>query len=550
MDLKDFEKFKTATSPFNAGKPTTPVLDDDDDIRIAPESLVLDKNPQSDAAMSVPTPPQSVKADEVFFKQESGGNVGKLVGGSSGVSPIKMGVEDGFASPADSAKSRTSGKLRTSGNPQKTANSAKSGNKAKTKSAAGVPRKRDPKMLQIEAVRKKKAFARRMKRRQEHVRTFSHIFGSLVLVVLIITASALLSQFVVRAFLDFSGISNNEFTLFIDIPPDCTTEEIAEILSREDVGIISMPGLFTFYSRFTKKDGDYLSGLFSISSTMSYSQLISTLQNRPKSTETVMVKITEGMTAKDIAELLEENKVCRAEDFMTFYKTKFNVFNFEKRIVENPLRFNQMEGYLFPETHEFFVVNGFDMEIDPDINTLDYAEVAARTIFSHMNTQLKPEMYRRIYDMWKSHGLEGWGLDEFMTLASVIQWEAASVDDMNDVAAVFLYRLRNPDTFPRLESDVTEKYANTCIVPYRNQSNAVLIDSLAESYNTYISEGLPPGPVCNPGMNAMVAIFNADLSKGYKYFCADIETGRMYFARTLDEHNQNLVKANIDVNNL
>jgi UPF0755 protein len=396
----------------------------------------------------------------------------------------------------------------------------------------------------IESIKKKQAIKKRKKRRQQHVRTFSHIFGSLLLIVFIITVSAFLSQFIVRGFLDFMGITVAEFSVTIEVPADSTTEEIAEILNRFD--IIAMPGFFTFYSRINEKDGGYLNGLFTLSSTMSYSQIINTLQNRPRSTETVSVKITEGMTAREIAQLLEENHVCRGEDFMEYYKTSMSVFNFERRLTLNTLKFNQMEGYLFPDTHEFFVVNG--LEDNPEMDTSRYAEVAARTIFHHMNAQLTPEIYRRIADLGDS--IPGqFGLDEFMTVASMVQWEAAEPEHMRLVASVFLNRLRNPSTFPRLESDVTEKYANENILPYLNTENTVLIESMIAAYNTYDSDGLPPGPVNNPGMDAILAVLNAP-SNNLFYFCADIETGEMFFAEDYQTHLANLEKANIDINEI
>jgi UPF0755 protein len=415
----------------------------------------------------------------------------------------------------------------------------------------------------VESVRKKKALEKRLKRRDEHVRTFSHIMGSISLVVIIVLTAAFISQFLVRAFIDFTGISNSaEFELTIKIPANATTAEIAEILSHND--IISMPGFFSFYTRITGREEGTLitcevegctradcthSILFQFNSTMSYGQIINTLQSRPQSTETVTVKIIEGMTAREIAQLLEEHNVCFAEDFMQFYREQLNVFNFERRSVHNPLRFNQMEGYLFPETHEFFIAGG-DLEENEDIDTTPFAEAAARTIFAHMNSQLTPEIYRRISDLGETLPME-FGLDEFMTLASMVQWEAAEPEDMRKVAGVFLNRLWNPETFPRLESDVTEKYANESIRPYLNRENSILINSMLEAYNTYESAGLPPGPVNNPGMDAMLAVLDAQgAGYDYFYFCSDIETGEMFFAETLSEHEENLVKANIDINAL
>ncbi|MCL2071256.1 MAG: endolytic transglycosylase MltG [Oscillospiraceae bacterium] len=393
----------------------------------------------------------------------------------------------------------------------------------------------------------KKAVKERLKRKREQVRTFSHILGSVLLIVFILSVSAFLSQFIVRAFLDFTGITAAEYQVTIQIPPDSTTVEIAEILYSYD--LVDMPGLFEFYSRISESDGNYLNGLFTLNSTMSYNQIITTLQNRPQSTETVEVKITEGMTALEIAMLLEENFVCRAEDFMQFYRNKMNLFNFERRLEHKPLKFNQLEGYLFPDTHEFFVVNG--LEDNPDMDTERYADVAARTIFSHFNSQITAETYRRIGDLGDTFDFE-FGLDEFITIASMVQLEASEPEDMRKVASVFFNRLRNPENFPRLESDVArENYGKDNILPFRTSDNTVLLNGMIAAYNTYESNAVhngrlvsPPGPVCNPGMSAMLATLNAE-STNYFYFCANIETGEVFFAETLVEHEANEIKAGI-----
>ncbi|MCL1903757.1 MAG: endolytic transglycosylase MltG [Oscillospiraceae bacterium] len=411
-----------------------------------------------------------------------------------------------------------------------------------------APKEASPKNPeQVREEKKRQAIKKRQKRKKEQIRTFSHILGSVVLVVFILSVSAFLSQFLVKAFLDFTGITVVEYPVTVQIPPDATTDDIIDILI--DYELIEMPKLFAFYSRISESDGKYLSGLFSLNSTMSYSQIVNTLQNRPQSTQTVAIKITEGMTALDVGRTLEENYVCRADDFMKFYKTKMNLFNFERRLNHNPLKFNQLEGYLFPDTHEFFIVNG--LEDDPNMDTEKYAEVAARTIFSHFNSQMTAEIYKRIGEIAETLNIE-FGLDEFITLASMVQLEASEPEDMRKVASVFFNRLRNPDDFPRLESDVSrELYGNDNILPFRTKDNETLIDNMILLYNTYESDAIqngklvsPPGPVCNPGMSAMLAVLDA-VKTDYFYFCANIETGEVFFAENIVEHEENEIRAGL-----
>jgi UPF0755 protein len=387
---------------------------------------------------------------------------------------------------------------------------------------------------------REEAEKKRRRKKREHARTFTHIFGSVLLVVFIVSASAFIAQFIVRAALDFTGITTDVLEITVEIPEDALTEEIAGILKEN--GIIGMPDLFCFYSRVTKKDGGYLHGLFTLNSNMSYGQIIGALQNKTRISETVRIQIREGMTAREIGLLLEENRVCRAADFEIFYRMKINTFNFEKRVLQSTAKFNQLEGYLFPDTYDFYVAD----ELAENSDTADYAEIAAKTIYANTQERITPEMYKKINEM-------GFTLDEFITLASMVQKEAGTVGDMYLVAAVFLNRLDNSDRFPYLQSDVTGLYARDDIKPYVNAQNAGIYEPIMEAYDSYVSAGLPPGPICNPGMAAMEAVLsapdtNAKLSeegKKYFYFCANVETLEMFYAETLYEHELNLERAGI-----
>jgi UPF0755 protein len=308
-----------------------------------------------------------------------------------------------------------------------------------------------------------------------------------------------------------------------------------------------MPWIFVTYARLSEKDSGFLSGELQFASNMSYSQIIHTMQVRPRSTETVMITVTEGMSAREIGELLEENGVCRAEDFMRLYRERTDRFDFERRLKYEPLKFNQMEGFLFPETYEFFVINGLDE--DPNTDTTANAEIVLRTLLFQFNSQMTPEIYRAIGDLGDSLGLseEEFGLNGFITLASMVQWEAATPEDMRLVASVFINRLRRRGEFPLLQSDVTARYAALNILPYRNTFGANYVstmDARIEAFNTYNTPGLPPGPINNPGMTAIRAVLDAP-DTNYLFFCANVETGQKFYARTIAEHNQNLRDAGL-----
>ena len=135
----------------------------------------------------------------------------------------------------------------------------------------------------------------------------------------------------------------------------------------------------------------------------------------------------------------------------------------------------------------------------------------------------------------------GMSMDEVLTLASIIQMEAADADDMYLVSSVLHNRLENGAQYDiyTLDCDSTMYY------PYRTKEQVPedQRETFVSTYNTYNLGGLPAGPICNPGLDAVKAALNPE-STNYYYFCHDAE-GNAYYARTSSEHEQNLVKAGL-----
>jgi len=113
---------------------------------------------------------------------------------------------------------------------------------------------------------------------------------------------------------------------------------------------------------------------------------------------------------------------------------------------------------------------------------------------------------------------------------------------MTMVASVFWNRLNNPDVFPKLESDPTSNYSNFVIKPNQDVYNKAMI----EAYDTYLSAGLPPGAICNPGIEAIDAVLKCQPSD-YFYFIANIYTEETFFSETYEEHLKNQEKIEEDI---
>ncbi|MDE6101480.1 MAG: endolytic transglycosylase MltG, partial [Ruminococcus sp.] len=122
------------------------------------------------------------------------------------------------------------------------------------------------------------------------------------------------------------------------------------------------------------------------------------------------------------------------------------------------------------------------------------------------------------------------------------QKEAANTDTMTLVASVFWNRLRNSADFPLLQSDPTSNYAE-----FVRTRMDVYDKTIVDAYDTYVGPGLPPGAICNPGIEAIDAVLEA-FESSYFYFIANIYTGQTYFSETLDEHYmyQEMVEGQVD----
>lgn len=359
--------------------------------------------------------------------------------------------------------------------------------------------------------------ARRRKKKRKKKGHGRLIFG-LVLTTLIIVISILCAAYILKFSRDMLGIGKSDISIVVEIPMNSSTSDIADILCNE--GIIENTYLFRFFSRVKGSDGTFVAGPHTLSPKMTFGDIVDELQTGAvDERESVNIVFPEGITLYDAAQKLEEKGVCSASEFIRAFNTADFGFDFEEKVKVSSLKFYKMEGYLFPDTYTFY------LEED--------ARVVAKKFCRNFEAKVTPDYYGRMEDL----GME---LEEVLTLASMVQAEAQSVYDMKRVASVFLNRLNNPDEYPLLQSDPTKKYVNEVIMA----NIEVKSQAMFKAYNTYEGAGLPPGPICNPGLDAINAVlYPADTD--YYYFCANIDTGEVFYAKTLEEHEENLVLAGL-----
>ncbi len=374
----------------------------------------------------------------------------------------------------------------------------------------------------------------KIKKKNRHRRTFTHIFAGILLSVFIISVSSFLAVYIIKTAFDFTGIGKTYCQAQIYIDDDSTTDDIAMQLANQ--GVITMPEIFKMYVSMSDKGDDFITGTFTVDSTMSYSTLLMTMQTATIANQIAKITIIEGMTADEVAQLLEDNLVCRADDFLAECKKLDKTYKFQKRLEEEDNKYYQMEGYLFPNTYEFYIIP--ELEDDNALDTSENAADVANTIYESFNENMEGRYYNRMSAL-------GLTLDETVTLASIVQKEADSAENMKNVASVFFNRMAASDYFPKFESDVTALYVEEHIKSHMTVSEQSKHQAMFDAYDTYQCEGIPVGPICNPGMDAIKAVLYPN-ETSYYYFCADPETTEMYFAETIEQHEENLRICGLD----
>ena len=365
-------------------------------------------------------------------------------------------------------------------------------------------------------VREREKQQKRRRRKSRRKRKSRGLSCTLVLLTLICASAVAISMVILTVGKEIYGIEKDESRRTITIPAGSTTSDIAAQLDRE--GIISLPKMFRLISRMNGKDGSYIAGEHVISASMSYQAMIEELcKNHEDDREYVTVTFPEGVTLIDAARRLEENDVCSADKFIWAFNAGGYGFSFEDRVTDtSKLKFYRMEGYCFPDTYNFYVNE------DPAI--------VAQKIYENFDRKMLPTDYAKMEEL-------GWTLDQVITLASMVQAEAGRKEDMKDIASVFHNRLVNSAVYPQLQSNPTSNYVRDVIKPNQEVQNILMQDA----YDTYTGVGLPPGAINNPGKDAIEAVLYPSQTD-YFYFAANVDTRVTYFARTNEEHEQNLAK--------
>ena len=336
-------------------------------------------------------------------------------------------------------------------------------------------------------------------------------------IVTVIVISIFLSVFIIYVGNDVYAFVKDSTPAQVTVPEYATINDISTMLADKE--IIRYPKIFKLYAAYKKDDGVFLPGDYTLNPSMNYDELLAAF--KPKVvTGTSRVTIPEGYSTDEIITLLTEKyHIGTREGYIDVINNYDFDFWFIDELEENGIpdgRYYRLDGYLFPDTYEFY--------------NSSTEEVVIRKMLKRFD-----EVFVEAY-VTKTREL-GYTIDELLTIASLVEEEAGSQAEFFDVSAVFNNRLKRPASFPYLESDATIVYAIMHDTGVR--INLTPDDTNYDSpYNTYTHQGLPPGPLCNPSASAIRAALYPS-KNGYYYFVAWTST-RSLFAKTYEEHLENI----------
>ena len=322
--------------------------------------------------------------------------------------------------------------------------------------------------------------------------------------------ASVLSAAVILAAEDvFALIGRGEDEVTVIIPEDADGREVSKILGK--TGLVRFPFLYRLYGDFREWSDDYLTGEFTLTRDMGYDELRYMLAPKKGVRLQQRITIPEGFTTDEIIELFVSEGIGTKEGFIEAIENGKFGYDFLDEIPECDGRVYRLDGYLFPDTY-FVYSDSTETEI-------------LAKLLSNFNRKfdetLRAEAKRR-----------GYTVDEILCLASIIESEAYYRSDMASISSVFHNRLENR-SYPYLQSDATVKYAKEA-AGNGEALTAEDLDTVESPYNTYQNKGLPPGAICSPGQDAiMAAIYPADTN--YYYFVSARDKSTI-FSHTYAEH--------------
>lgn len=286
-----------------------------------------------------------------------------------------------------------------------------------------------------------------------------------------------------------------------------SVKQIGADLKKE--GLIKSKTAFEIFVWANEKEAGFQAGEYVLSPKLNLKEIIRTLTSGETLNKERTIKIIEGWTIEDMGAYLEKESVVSKKEFSDLAKIKLEKNNFSDYDFLKDNKSGSLEGYLFPDTYRIF----------KDATGEDIIKKMLANFGAKLNLELRAEIKKQNKTIF-----------EIITMASLIEKEVGGEKDMKIVSGILWQRLGIGQA---LQLDATLSY----VLNDNKTSHSQEETEINSPYNTYRNKGLPPGPIANPGLNAIkAAIYPAKTE--YNYFLTTKE-GKIIYSRTFEEHKLN-----------
>jgi UPF0755 protein len=368
----------------------------------------------------------------------------------------------------------------------------------------------------VQALQKRKKAQKKRKKRAMRRRSNIQSFLLVALVlVFVFVASMLLKIPIMGCVNDLLATDRSDTQIRVVIEDGMNVDEIIDLLAEKGL-IYSAPfcKLAASLLDYSKTD-EFQEGTYDLSSDMGLEMMLNKIQSTGVKLSTVTLTFPEGYTVDQIISKLSENNVASKEALYEILNGNVLVdkYDFLTAITDRADRYSIFEGYLYPDTYEFYIGEEPESVFDKFLRNFD-------------------KRWTSEYD--DNAAKLGMTVDEVITLASILEKEAYDAQQMPLISSILFNRIHS-SSFPFINCDSTGTYLESIRpnVPTNEQ-----YEHLTAAYDTYVKTGLPVGAICNPGADAISAAMHPD-SSDYYYFLHD-SSGRIYVARTAAEHEANI----------
>jgi UPF0755 protein len=347
--------------------------------------------------------------------------------------------------------------------------------------------------------------------------------GGMMYFIFIVSVSVILACVGWMAASDVLALNKEEKVIDVTLPEEIFTEGKVDVFDKDgkvtgtktvniadigkvagilkDAGIIEYKSLFLLYSGISDAKEKMDPGTYTLSTEYDYRAIVKKMQFGSDSQVRTMVTFPEGFTMKQIFERLEENKICKYNDLMDCAAT----VDFSTDIPLGDA--SRLEGFLFPDTYEFY--QGMTPE-------------------AAIDTFLQIFHYKLTAEMWELAAAKGLTMRDVVNIASMIEKEAANDDERPVIASVIYNRLKSD---MRLDIDATIMY----VLPEHKESLTAEDLAIDSPYNTRKYAGMPPSPIASPGIASIMAALKP-ATTNYYFYALDTATETHKFFRTAGEH--------------